>query len=270
MIGVNGVYVEQGHFPDHSLLMKFNPAAEEYNINGNENITITWLYEGDHELFSVICLKKHLDTHLVNKTITLYMPYIPHARMDRTKNDEDVFTLKSFCEIINSLNFTAVFVRDAHSSVSMGLLNRAVDVGIIEYVQAIIDQTSVEALFFPDEGAMKRYSSYFKIPHAFGVKSRDWETGQIQGLSVINPEAIENKRVLIVDDICSRGGTFYRSANALRELGAANVSLYVTHLEETILSGDLPESGLIDHVFTTRSIFPAHLEETCQEWITVL
>ena len=96
MLGINGVYVEQGAFPDHSLLMKFNPLSEEFNINANEAITVSWLYEGDHELFSLICLKRHLDKHFYNQAITLYMPYIPHARMDRAKNDEDVFTLKSF------------------------------------------------------------------------------------------------------------------------------------------------------------------------------
>jgi ribose-phosphate pyrophosphokinase len=228
------------------------------------------LYEGDHELFSIICLKKHLDRHFVDRTITLYMPYIPHARMDRVKNNEDVFTLKAFCETINSLEFTTVFVRDAHSSVSLGLLNRVVDIGMAKYVQAIIEQTNIEALFFPDEGAMKRYSSYFQMPYAFGVKNRNWETGEITGLSVVGAENIKDKRVLIVDDICSRGGTFYHSANALQNLGAANVFLYITHLEDTILAGDLPNSGLIDHVFTTKSIFPAELEEQCQEWITVI
>jgi ribose-phosphate pyrophosphokinase len=115
---------------------------------------------------------------------------------------------------------------------------------------------NAEALFFPDEGAMKRYSGNSPLPYAFGLKKRDWETGQILGLELINADAIKGKRVLIVDDICSRGGTFYHSAKALKEAGAASVALYVTHLEETVLLGVLnPE--LIDRVYTTPSIFPA-------------
>lgn len=62
--------------------------------------------------------------------------------------------------------------------------------------------------------------------------------------------------MLIVDDICSRGGTLYHSAKALKAAGAKNVSLYVTHLEVTVMIGDLPDSGLIDHIYTTKSIFP--------------
>ena len=184
------------------------------------------------------------------------MPYIPHARMDRVKSSEDVFTLKYFCEVINSLNFKTVWVRDAHSNVSLALLNNVVEEGAGHWMRTAAHGYNAEALFFPDEGAMKRYSDYSPLPYAFGLKKRDWKTGQILGLDLINADAIKGKRVLIVDDICSRGGTFYHSAKALKAADAASVALYVTHLEETILLGDLPDSGLVDRVYTTPSIFP--------------
>jgi ribose-phosphate pyrophosphokinase len=123
---------------------------------------------------------------------------------------------------------------------------------------------------------MKRYSGDFQMPYAFGMKKRDWETGQILGLDLVNKEAIIDKSVLIVDDICSRGGTFYHSAKALKAAGAKSVSLYVTHCEGTITTGDLAASdGLVDHVYTTKSIFPEKLFEDgydpyWKEWITVL
>jgi ribose-phosphate pyrophosphokinase len=183
------------------------------------------------------------------------MPYIPHARMDRVKNDEDVFTLKYFCEIINSLHFTTVEVRDAHSNVSLALLNNVYEDPIEDYVRDAINQSGAEALFFPDEGAMKRYSSESKLPYAFGMKKRDWKTGQIQGLDVAgNVESIRDKNILIVDDICSKGGTFYFSAKKLKELGAKNIYLYVTHCENTIFEGELLTGGLISKIFTTNSL----------------
>ena len=61
--------------------------------------------------------------------------------------------------------------------------------------------------------------------------------------------------MLIVDDISSRGGTFYHSAKKLKELGAAKVFLYVTHCENTILEGEVLTSGLIEKVYTTDSLF---------------
>ena len=42
-------------------------------------------------------------------------------------------------------------------------------------------------------------------------------------------ELIDGSRVLIVDDLCSRGGTFYHSAKKLKELGAKEIYLYISH-----------------------------------------
>jgi ribose-phosphate pyrophosphokinase len=206
------------------------------------------------------------------------MPYIPHARMDRIKADEDVFTLKYFAEVINSLHFSIVWVRDAHSNVSLALIDNVCDAGVKAYIRKAIELSGANAMFYPDEGAMKRYSDQSELPYAFGMKKRDWQTGKILGLDVINTENIVDKDVLIVDDICSRGGTFYHSAKALKAAGAKSVSLYITHCEETITLGEMAASdGLVDHVYTTRSIFPEKLVKSeygydpyWKDWITIL
>lgn len=273
MIIVGGVKIKQGWFPDRTLLMKFDPNSDEFDPRGN--MVVEWYYENDAELFSLICVKRHLDRVYSYSDVVLYMPYIPHARQDRVKSDEDVFTLKYFCEVINSLNFKVVHVRDAHSNVSLALLNNVVDEDVTPYIHKAIEASKAEVLFFPDEGAMKRYSDKSEKPYAFGLKKRDWATGQIKGLDIVNAEAIAGKDVLVVDDICSRGGTFYHSAKALKAAGAKSVSLYVTHLEHTVVLGDLPTSELLEHVYTTKSIFPEKMftddyDVFWREWITVL
>ena len=117
-------------------------------------------------------------------------------------------------------------------------------------------------MFYPDEGAMKRYSGMIPRPYAFGIKDRDWSTGQIKGLKVAgSAESIKDNTILIVDDICSRGGTFYHSALKLKELGAKNIILYVTHCENTILEGEVLTCGLIDKVYTTNSLFTGEHEK---------
>lgn len=275
MIRICDTDIRPGHFPDGTLLLKI----EQDIINkcaGTDDIVIDWLYENDAELFTLICVKRYIDEAFYEVSIHLNLPYIAHARMDRVKNEEDVFTLKYFCEVINSLNFTTVWVRDAHSNVSLALLNNVKEEPVKPFIGDAIGQSNADALFFPDEGAMKRYSGSFQMPYAFGMKKRDWETGKILGLDIINADAVKDKNVLIVDDICSRGGTFYHSAKALKAAGAKNVNLYITHCEETIITGDLAASdGLVDHVYTTKSIFPEKLFEDgydpyWKEWITVL
>ena len=64
-----------------------------------------------------------------------------------------------------------------------------------------------------------------------------------------------DRNILIVDDICSRGGTFTRAAELLKNAGAKEIFLYVSHCEATIFRGNILTDGLISHVFTTDGIF---------------
>lgn len=268
MISLNGTPVEIGSFPDGTILVKqpqtFAPHAH-----------ITWRYENDREFLALIYLVKHL-RRLGYPTIDLYMPYIPNARMDRVKSSEDVFTLKYFAELLNDLKLDRVTVLDPHSTVSEALIDNLSVMTPVNQIADAVAKIGVGELtcydpmdfsrepkkkfslmmFYPDEGAMKRYAGMVKLPYAFGIKKRDWETGKIEGLDVAGDvDAIMGRNILIIDDICSRGGTFLHAAKKLKELGANDIYLYVSHCENTILEGELLTSGLIKKVFTTDSIF---------------
>lgn len=253
MLTINGSEIVQGSFPDGTLLVKYAP---EQDCGYAE---IEWRYENDRELVTLIYLTKHLNAHGINK-IKLFMPYIPNARQDRVKSNEDVFTLKYFAQVINSLNFESVTVLDPHSIVSEALIDRLVVQSPKENVRRVIGdiirmEGTEPVMFYPDEGASKRYSGMVTLPYAFGIKKRDWKTGTILGLDVSgNLEEIKGKSVLIVDDICSKGGTFLFAAKKLKELGAVHIYLYISHCEKTILSGELITSGLIQSIYTTDSI----------------
>ena len=252
--------IKQGSFPDGTL---------HINLPDTHIYAIKWTYESDAELFTLICIAKHYDY----PGMELYLPYIPHARMDRVKSETDVFTLKYFCEIINSLNFKTVWVMDAHSNVSLALLDRVRQMNVEDTIydtiykvtceiagdydhQQRIDAQADLVAFFPDEGAMKRYSDMANMPYAFGIKKRDWETGKILGLDIMNAELVQGKNVLIIDDICSRGGTFLHAAKALKAAGANRIFLYVTHAEKTMIEGEMYNNlDLIERIYTTDSIF---------------
>ena len=262
MITLNGKTVEIGSFPDGTILMKQGKPGLEDSIS----VAITWKYENDREFLALYYLVKHLHT-LGYTWIELYMPYIPNARMDRVKSDEDVFTLKYFAEILNELHIDQVYVLDPHSSVAEALINNIAVCSPKQYIETVLEKIMPNIrkihepdtdvmMFYPDEGSMKRYSGMINLPYAFGIKKRNWETGKIEGLDVAGAvDKIAGKDILIVDDICSRGGTFYHSAKKLKELGANDIYLYVSHCENTILEGDLLKGDLIKKVYTTDSIF---------------
>lgn len=270
MIKINGKIIRIGNFPDGTLLIKEEPSYD--------NADISWFFESNDELVALVYIVQHLRSHGVEE-IRLYMPYIPNARQDRVKTADDVFTLKYFAWVINSLKFDEVRVLDPHSYVSEALINNikvespeSLIMGVYKLVSSkdMNPENRETVMFYPDEGAKKRYSDMLRLPYSFGIKERDWYTGKIKGLSVSGDVSRDNDvlcaggggcvsvrgcNVLIVDDICSKGGTFYHSAHKLKELGAEKIFLYVTHCENSIFDGMLLASGLIDMVYTTNSLF---------------
>ena len=262
MIWVNGKEIAQEHFSAGELKIKLFPSSREV-------VDVVWHYENDAELFTIGSIREYY----MSRPCRLYIPYLPHARMDRVKNVEDVFTLKAFARYINALNFSTVYVWDAHSNVGPALIDKCVDVSAQNYIEEAIKQLkwSLEnefcsgdgttvvnpkiTLFFPDEGAQKRYGTMFPdYIQAFGIKKRNWETGKIEGYMVVGEENIKDKCILIIDDICSYGNTFTHAAGALITAGAKEVNLYVTHCEDAISKGNIFKDGRINKVFTTGSL----------------
>ena len=253
MIRINGEIIELNNFPDGTVLMKFAVFGEQ--------IEIQWYYENDTELFALICATKHLRRINPILNISLFLPYIPHSRMDRVYDTCDVFTLKYFSEVINSLEFYKVTVLDPHSSVSAALINSIHILSPIPYIEQamlLIQDTEEEAplLYYPDSNAAKKYSEILTIPYCYGNKKRNWETGKIIGLDIVdNSNNIANRSILMVDDIISYGGSMCYSASALKDLGANNIYAFASHIENSILNGKLIQSGLINKIYTTNSLF---------------
>ena len=255
MILVNGTPINFTQFPDGTTSFRFDPNSENWYDVGT---AICWKYDGDHECILLWYLVNHVRSVIGQDTyLHLVMPYIPNARMDRVKAADEVFTLKWFTSFINALHLDEVTVFDPHSNVAPALINniRVVqpDKDIKKAISVIDDSNLL--LCYPDEGAAKRYSELMDAEYVFGIKHRDWRTGKIEQLELTTPEKVAGRNVLIVDDICSRGGTFTHTARALKEAGAKDIYLYVSHCENTISKGLVLTDGLIRHVFTTDSIY---------------
>jgi len=252
MVKVNGKVIENTYFPDGTVSLRTE-------VPEGDEIQITWCFDSNAEMADIFFLVNHIRLHNRYAKLTLEMPYIPNARMDRVKNADEVFTLKYFSEFLNSLDFDCVKVYDPHSDVSSALINRIEKVSHMPLIEKVMKEINFnpekDVMFYPDAGCAKKYESAIKLPYIKGEKKRDWRTGKIEGLELSGNIPSEPFRILIIDDICSKGGTFYHSAGKLREAGASEIYLYITHCENTILEGELINSGLVDRIFTTDSIF---------------
>lgn len=267
MIRINDERLELNHFPDGTLHLVPTFEIREINI-------IKWHYENEDELIALIYITNHLKGY-GGKDNRLYMPYIPNARMDRVKSKHDVFTLKYFANIINSLEFTKIVCIDPHSPVSEALINNLVIMNLKDLKDKLIENVKTLShtddiiIYFPDNGSSKKYEDLFKgFKTCYGVKHRDWTSGKILGLEVITNEIdLKNKTVLMFDDICSYGGSMYYGSNKLKELGASKIYAYVSHCENSVLDKEKGtlikslEDGTVERLFTTNSIFTGKHEK---------
>ena len=257
MIKINDFVVPQTTFPDGSwLLNKIPHTFERFNYT----IELDWRYEGEHEFSLLIYLAKYLKDHYPKTSLILKMLYTPNSRFDRTYNTSEVFTLKYFCEVINSLGFNNVIVMDVHSNVTNALLNNIHERPLMELNKLIKDYHNI---YFPDEGAQKRYSKVLDLSGKYvytGMKKRNWGTGAIEGLDVFTSLETPNKSsILMIDDICSYGGTFFFSADKLKKLGFETIDAYCTHSEKVVNDPDSKiqlafRNGLINKLYTTDTL----------------
>lgn len=249
MILFDGNKISPNEFPDKTPLF---PSIE---VKRSACYRIRWYYESMDELITLMMLAAHIYDN--GASATLYMPYVPNARMDRVHSSSEVFTLRHFCNIINALSFESVHILDPHSHVTPALIDRVVvhspEAYIRHALSLIIEKhRSRPFVVYPDDGAAKRYSLDV-CDTVYGVKKRDWDTGSIEGL-MLNGRIPENRPALIVDDICSYGGTFARTSKELKKAGVEHIYLYITHCEKHIYEGELIRDHLVDGVFTTNSI----------------
>ena len=230
MLLLNGHIVTTGRFPNGEQYIPL----EGLNIRAYNKVE--WVYEDDEEFVLLAILNGHLCSS--GRTAWLKVNYMPHSRMDRA-NDDYVFSLKYVAQIINNMQWDCVEIKEPHSDVTPAIMNGAViDNWCMSKVEEAMELSKSDTIFYPDAGAAKRYNADYAS--AVGIKHRNFKTGNIDSFD-FNGEI--GPSVLIVDDLCSRGGTFVHSSRLLKGNGVCSISLLVAHCEQTVFKGEL-----FDHV----------------------
>lgn len=248
MILLNHIELKIKRFPNKEAIIDKNDISSlllplDYGVN-----KLVLKYESDLDLMALLLIKRSLWT-----SCDLHIHYMPYSRMDRT-SDDYFFTLKPIADFINWLNFERVWVYEPHSDVTPALLNKSLVVSLMPILlrRAGFNKTK-DFVLFPDANAHKKYSSLINAPnYIVGLKERDFKTGKIVDYRILGEVNSESK-IFIVDDLCSKGGTFILAAQKLKDNGAKEINLVVPHSEETIFKGRIFNTDLIQHVFTTNT-----------------
>lgn len=240
---------------------------EGFKVWNYISVTVDPITPCDNVLWEVKLVLDALSKFPFDKLKTiLNLPYLPHGRADRRFEVGNAFPLNVFLLHL-VLDFDEIHLTDPHSDWSKGHLPE--DSVYTKYqhqcfAETVRDIESCDFIISPDKGAkekirkLQQHLAHYKNVVTFVVeaeKERDVETGKINPFKTNLPKDVDftDKVCYIVDDICDGGGTFIPLAEKLKEAGAKEVHLYVTH--GIFAKGLALFKGKIDklHVYQTVS-----------------
>lgn len=229
------------------LIISAHAAIKNYIKELNDQIALT----NDNQEVQI----PHLTT-----PIHLFTPYFLGARSDRDFHDGSAHYLKEIiAPIINNQNFASVTVYDPHSDVLEASVDRFIKITNESVVRYALDELKLTNYCFisPDAGSNKKiYDLCQALKYTGEVvrcdKLRDMATGKIIE-TIVYHDDLNGMDCVIIDDVCSYGGTYKAIAKKLKEKNAGRIFLVTSHWEGVADTASLAEAG-ITGVITTDSI----------------
>ncbi len=176
------------------------------------------------------------------KNITAVIPYFGYARQDRKVVPRTSISAKMVSNLITKAGADRIVTLDLHSGQIQGFFDIPVDNLFATPIFARHIKRKIKSknliCVAPDVGGTARARALGKMLN-IGlaiVDKRRPSPGKSEVMNVIGN--VKNKTCIIVDDIIDSGGTIVNAAKVLKEKGAKDVHVYVSH---GVLSGSAVE-----------------------------
>jgi len=209
-----------------------------------------------NDLCALIAIAEMIGTGL----LTIVVPFFGSATMERESVEGSVATANVDAKLLSQLPCAnkRVIAIDLHTLQNQFYFHDCVVSlkSCMPYVLPtlrVIEGNFVAA--FPDEGAKKRFASYFAdMDQAVCAKVRDGDERRVR----LTDGNVAGRAVLIIDDLVRSGGTLVECAKALKAAGATKINIFVPHAcfpkgeYERFQTGD--GAALIDMFYTTNSV----------------
>ena len=176
------------------------------------------------------------------KNITAVIPYFGYARQDRKVVPRTAISAKLVSNLITNAGAHRIVTVDLHAGQIQGFFDIPVDnlfstPIFSKHIKKYISNKNIICVA-PDVGGVERARALgqkLNVGLAIVDKRRS-APGKSQVMNIIGN--VKGKNCLLVDDIIDSGGTIVNGAKALKEKGAKDVYVYVTH---GVLSGNAVE-----------------------------
>lgn len=221
-LGCSVAKVEHKHFPDGEVYVR---VGEE--VRGQEVVLVQTTWPND-SLVALLLLQDAV-RRLAPARVHVVIPYAAYARQDRTFHPGEPVSAEAMLRLVAE-QADSVTTVDLHRPDSLKAAK--VPTRNVSAVPAIADHFRAlppGVVLAPDKNALDRAEQAAKLLQAdvdFLIKKR------------VAPDVVEmqpreldvaGKRVLIVDDIISTGGTMVTASQVLKRQGATAVSAACTH-----------------------------------------
>ena len=252
-IGVDLANASLRRFADREIFVEINE-----NIRGEDVFIIqsTSHPANDHlmELLITIDAAKRGSA----KRITAVIPYYGYARQDRKTGPRTPITAKLVANLITSAGAHRVLTMDLHAGQIQGFFDIPVDnlFSTPLFARHIKKNIKLNNLICvaPDVGGVERTRALSRRINSniAIIDKRRPAPGKSEVMNIVGN--VKNKNCVIVDDIIDSGGTIVNAVKALKDKGAKDVYVYITH---AVLSGEAInkiEKSQIKKLITTDTI----------------
>ena len=165
------------------------------------------------------------------KRITAVIPYFGYSRQDRKDQPRVSITAKLIANLITVAGADRVMTMDLHAAQIQGFFDIPFDhlYGSPMFISLLENLKENLVVVSPDVGGIKIARSYAKRLHAdlVVIDKRRPKQNLAEVVHIIG--SVENKDVLLVDDLIDTAGTFVGAIEALKKNGALNIYGAVTH-----------------------------------------
>jgi len=171
--------------------------------------------------------------------ITAVIPYFGYARQDRKAKARDPISAKLVANLITTAGADRVLTMDLHAPQLQGFFDIPVDhlLGVpilADYFSKKFGDHSDLVAVSPDVGSVSRarkFAQRLEIPIAIIDKRRP-KANVCEVMNVIGD--VKGKKCILFDDLIDTAGTMISGAQALKDIGAAEIYACCTH---GVLSG---------------------------------
>ncbi len=250
-LGVELGKVKIMHFADGEFEVSYEEpvrGAEVYLVQSTFNAS-----ENLMELLLMIDAAKRASA----QSVIAVIPYFGWARQDRKDKPRVSIAAKLVSNLLTAAGIDRLITMDLHADQIQGFFDIPVD-HLYASTMFVPDIASLNlenlVIASPDVGGAKRansYAKYFNAPLVLCHKHRQ-QANVVESMTIIGD--VQDKDVILIDDMVDTAGTICKAASLMKENGARSVRAYISHAvmsdpaSERVMASGLDELVVSDSI----------------------